>query len=87
MQCQAITEFVAVSLQLVNGNGGWDVIGWCHRGEVADASANEEAGNEVANINQPIHISYLYPCSTAAVVQIEQMRFTPSNGNERELDS
>jgi hypothetical protein len=72
----------------VNLNGGWDVIGWCRRGEVADASANQEAGgNKVANINQPIHISYLYPCSADAVTQIEEMKFTPSNENERESDS
>ena len=65
-QRQAIRELVAASLQVVNLNGGWDVIGWCCRGEVADALANQEAGNEVANviINQPIHISYLYPCSS-----------------------
>jgi hypothetical protein len=54
---------------------------------VADALANQEAGNEVANINHPIHISYLYPCSADAITQIEQMKFTPSNENERESDS
>jgi hypothetical protein len=86
-QRQAIRDSVAASLQVVNLNGGWDVIGWCRRGEVADASANQEAGNKVANINQPIHISYLYPCSTDAVTQIEHMKFTPSNENERESDS
>jgi hypothetical protein len=86
-QRQAIRDLVAASLQVVNLNGEWDVIGWCHRGEVADALANQEAGNEVANINQPIHISYVYPCSEDAVTQIEQMKFTPSNENERELDS
>jgi hypothetical protein len=52
-QRQAIRELVAASLQVVNLNGGWDVIGWCHRGEVADALANQEAGNKVANVNQP----------------------------------
>jgi hypothetical protein len=86
-QGQAIKDLVAASLQVVNLNGGWDVIGWCHRAEVADALANQEAGNEVANINQPIHISYLHPCSADAVTQIEHMKFTPSNENERELDS
>jgi hypothetical protein len=86
-QHHAIRQSVAAYLQVVNGNRGCDVIGWCRRGEVADTSANHEAGNKVANINQPIHISYLYPCSVAAIAQIEQKRFTPSNGNERELDS
>jgi hypothetical protein len=80
-------QSVAASLQVVNGNGGWDVIGWCRRGEVADASANQEAGNKVANMNQPIHISYLYPSSTADITQIEQMRFIPSYIKDRELDS
>jgi hypothetical protein len=78
MQREAIRQSVAASLQVVNGNGGWDVIGWCHRGEGADASANQEAGSKVANMNQPIHISYLYPGSAAAINQIEQMRFVPS---------
>ncbi len=88
MQHQAVRELVAMSLQVVNSNRGWDVIGWCYSGEVADALANQEAGKEVTNINQPIHISYLlYPCSRAVITQIEQMRFTPSDGNERELDS
>jgi hypothetical protein len=32
IQHQAIRELVAVSLLVVNGNGGWDVIGWCCRG-------------------------------------------------------
>jgi hypothetical protein len=82
MQCEAIRQFVATSLQVVNGNGGWDVIGWCHRGEVADASANQEARNKVANMSQPIHISYLYPDSAAVITQIEQMRFIPSHENE-----
>jgi hypothetical protein len=40
-QHQAIRDLVAASLQVVNLNGGWDVIGWCRRGEVADASANQ----------------------------------------------
>jgi hypothetical protein len=71
---------------VVNGNGGWDVIGWCRRGEVTDACANQEAGIEVANMNQPIHIYYLYPGSTAAI-QKEQMRFVPSHENERDADS
>jgi hypothetical protein len=48
-----IRQSVAASLQVVNSNGGWDVIGWHCRGEVADASANQEAGNEVAKMNQP----------------------------------
>jgi hypothetical protein len=78
---------VAASLQVVKLNRGWDVIGWCHRGEVADALANQEAGNQVANVNQPIHISCLYSCSRNAITQIEQLKFTSSNGNERELDS
>jgi hypothetical protein len=86
-QHKAVRQFIAASLQVVNGNGGWDVIGWCCRGEVADASANQEAGNEVANTNQPIHISYLYPSSAAAVTQIEQMIFIPSYINDRESDS
>jgi hypothetical protein len=86
-QCKAVRQLVAASLQVVNGNRGWDVIGWCCRGEVADASANQEMGNEVANMNQPIHISYLCPSSTAAITQIEQMRFIPSYINDRESDS
>jgi hypothetical protein len=83
---QAIRESVAASMQVMNLNRGWDVIGWCHRDEVADALANQEAGKEVPDINQPIHISYLYPCSADAVTQIEQMKFTPSNENERESE-
>jgi hypothetical protein len=75
---------VVASLQVVNSNGGWNIIGWCRRGEVADASANQEAGNKVANMNQPIHISYLYPGSGTTITQIEQMRFVPSYQNERE---
>ena len=70
----------------MNGNGGWHIIGWCCRGEVADASANQETENKVTNINQPIHISYLYPDSMAAIAQIEHMKFFPSHGNERESD-
>jgi hypothetical protein len=44
-------------------------------------------GNEVANMNQPIHISYLYPGSRTVVTQIEETRFIPSHQNERDLDS
>jgi hypothetical protein len=33
---------------------------------------------ESPGINQPIHISYLYPGSRTAITQIEQMRFIPS---------
>jgi hypothetical protein len=52
---------------------GMSLDGWCCTGEVADASANHMVGNEVANtMNQPIHISYLYPSSAAAVTQIGQ---------------
>jgi hypothetical protein len=86
-QHEAIQQLVALSLQVVNGNRGWDVIGWCHGDKVADASANQEPGSEVANMNQPIHISHLYPLSAYAINQLEQMRFIPSYINDREPNS
>jgi hypothetical protein len=55
MQREAVTQSVVASLQVVNSNRGWNIIGWCCRGD-ADTSANQEAGNKVTNMNQPIHI-------------------------------
>jgi hypothetical protein len=42
---------------------------------------------ELPGINQPIHISYLYPGSRTAITQIEQMRCIPSYIRDRESDS
>jgi hypothetical protein len=48
----------------INKNGGWKVVGWCKRGEVADA-ANETEKVENNEVN--FHISYLYPFNTQLV--------------------
>jgi hypothetical protein len=48
----------------INKNGGWKIVGWCKRGEVADA-ANETEKVENNEVN--FHISYLYPFKTKLV--------------------
>ena len=48
----------------INKNGGWKIVGWCKRGEVADA-ANETEKVENNEVN--FHISYLYPFNTKLV--------------------
>jgi len=70
-----IRSIVAASLQVANSGGGWNMIGWFRRGEVTDASANQEAGSEIGNLNQPIHISYLFPASSEAVSLMESQRY------------
>jgi hypothetical protein len=48
----------------INKHGGWKIVGWCKRGEVADA-ANETEKVENNEVN--FHISYLYPSNTKLV--------------------
>ena len=52
----------AVSLMnhYVNRHGGWTVVGWHRRGSVVDHSSTENT-DQVANMEQRLHISYLYP--------------------------
>jgi len=75
---------VTAAVQIANDNGGWNIIGWFRRGEVVDASANQEPGSEIANVNHPIHISSLLPTSADAVTQMEAMRFTPTTDDSTE---
>jgi hypothetical protein len=59
----------------INKNGGWKIVGWCKRGEVADA-ANETEKVENNEVN--FHISYLYPFNTKLVnsEEFRELRIT-----------
>jgi hypothetical protein len=76
---EEIRSIVRESIELVNEEGGWMMMGWYRRGEVQDASATQEAGSEIASSNQPIHISYLYPENHEAIAHLEERRFVPHN--------
>ena len=68
-------------------NGGWDIIGWYRRGEVTDASSTGVDGDdEIASLNRPIHIAYLFPANIANVKDdLEQKRFgVPEVGDQQD---
>ena len=90
-----IRATVSEITRTINDGHGWTLIGWFRRGEVSDASsAANEAERDVAGINQPIHLAYLFPTSLDDVRQTEDRRFdagtvvsltsgaNPSGGNE-----
>jgi len=59
----------------INGNGGWTVIGWYHKGQVLDASADtKNQEDNITSQNHSIHISYLYPTSITPD-QIKAMQY------------
>jgi hypothetical protein len=74
-----IRAIVNQSVELVNAEGGWTMMGWYRRGEVQDASANQEAGSEIASANQPIHLSYLFPDNRDVPAHLEDRRFVPTD--------
>lgn len=58
---------------IVNANGGWNIVGWCRKGEVVDASADQnDAGTEISSGHHPIHISYLYPADPSCLDLVEK---------------
>lgn len=63
--------------RFINENGGWTVIGWYRRGEVADASG-QETGEQVASMNQPIHLAYVYPTDPRTAKLVGRMRYDPT---------
>jgi hypothetical protein len=64
-----IRGVVASINNIINADQGWTIVGWYKKGEVIDASADpNSAGNEITSDNQPIHISYLYPTNTTAMI-------------------
>jgi hypothetical protein len=75
---RSLRERVARIVDFINQNGGWTLIGWYRRGEVHDASGGVEQGEQIAGVNQPIHLSYVYPSEATVIPQIQNMRFDPS---------
>ncbi len=49
---------MAEIVDIVNRNGGWKIVGWSKRGEIADAANEHE---RVENIEVTIHLTYLFP--------------------------
>ncbi len=83
-----VRELVSESVDLVNNNGGWSILGWYRRGEVNDASGNQEAGTEIASLNQPIHMSYLPPTNKTILPAINARRFSPpTEGDDTSNDT
>jgi len=64
----------------INRNGGWTVVGWHRQGTTVDHSSNDQT-DQVANLQQKLHICYLYPTN----VNIQQdedfisLRYDPTS--------
>ena len=65
---------------IVNANGRWNIVGWCQKGEVVDASADQnDAGTKISSGHHPIHISYLYPADPSCLDLVEKYPPVPIN--------
>ena len=69
----------------VNRNGGWTIVGWHRQGTVTDGSSNDQM-DQVANLEQKLHLSFLHPTEGTDVnnEDFQALRYDPLAGDTEE---
>ena len=50
---------IRAMVEFINGNGGWDIVGWYKMGGATDSATSNN--DKVENFEVTIHLSYLFP--------------------------
>jgi hypothetical protein len=66
-----VRKKVREMVNVVNGNGGWTIVGWCKKGEVTDAANKFE---KIESDDITFHVSLLQPTSLDGSVELNKVK-------------
>jgi len=87
LKLMALRRAVGLMTGFVNRNGGWTMVGWQRQGSVVDHSSEDQT-DQVANQEQKLHLSYLYPTDPSVLEdgRFTSLRYDPTSGESDSSD-